>query len=191
MYKLCKTERSAQRQRLLEQGLLNAMCTQHFDEISVSDLCDRIGVPRKSFYRYFSGKDGALYALIDHTLLTYDGYVLEGKGGGKVIDLQELERFFLFWKEQKPLVDALTRSNLSGLLVERMVTHAIEETLAPRSYMSHHAQERRSHAIVFTLSGLLAMMLAWHHEGYREDAKYMAEIAMKLVTEPLLYDSTK
>ena len=79
MYKLCKTEQSAQRQRMLEQGLLKAMLTQHFDEISVSDLCDEIGIPRKSFYRYFSGKDGALYALIDHTLLTYDGFVLDGK----------------------------------------------------------------------------------------------------------------
>ena len=190
MYKLCKTERSAQRQQLLEQGLLKAMSTQHFDEISVSDLCDRIGVPRKSFYRYFSGKDGALYALIDHTLLTYDNFVLEGKGG-KVIDQQELERFFLFWKNQKPLLDALTRSNLSGLLVERMVTHAIDGTLVPRTYMSHHAPECRSHAIVFTLSGLLALMLAWHHDEFREDAKHMTEIAMKLVTEPLFRDSAK
>ena len=62
MYKMCKTEQSAQRQHLLEQGLLKAMLTHHYDEISVSDLCQSIGIPRKSFYRYFSGKDGALHA---------------------------------------------------------------------------------------------------------------------------------
>ena len=167
MYKLCKTEQSAQRQRMLEQGLLKAMLTQHFDEISVSDLCDEIGIPRKSFYRYFS-----------------DGFVLDGKENGN-IDREELERFFLFWKEQKALVDALTRSNLSGLLFERMVTHAINETIMPRSYMSHHDQDRRSHAIVFTLSGLLALMVAWHYEGFPQEPRYMAEVAMKLVTEPL------
>ena len=82
-------------------------------------------------------------------------------------------------------MDALTRSNLSGLLFERMVTHAINETIMPRSYMSHHDQDRRSHAIVFTLSGLLALMVAWHYEGFPQEPRYMAEVAMKLVTEPL------
>ena len=81
MYKLCKTEQSAQRQRQLEDGLLQVMSTVHYDEISVSDLCDRMNVPRKSFYRYFSGKDGALQALIDHTLMRYEsrGALFAGK----------------------------------------------------------------------------------------------------------------
>lgn len=62
MYKLCRTEQSAARQRQLEQGLLQAMRTQQYEDISISDLCDQMGIPRKSFYRYFSNKDGALFA---------------------------------------------------------------------------------------------------------------------------------
>lgn len=38
---------------------------KQFEEISVSDLCDRLHIPRKSFYRYFSSKEGALHALLD------------------------------------------------------------------------------------------------------------------------------
>ena len=72
MYKLCKTEQSAARQRQLEQGLLQAMRTQQYEEISISDLCDRLEIPRKSFYRYFSSKDGALAALLDHTLMEFE-----------------------------------------------------------------------------------------------------------------------
>ena len=77
MYKLCKTEQSAQRQRQLEEGLLTAMRTKRYEESSISDLCDQMGIPRKSFYRYFSGKDGALHALIDHTLMEHPLYVAE------------------------------------------------------------------------------------------------------------------
>ena len=58
MYKLCKTEQSANRQRQLEEGLLQIMLTRHFEEVSVSELCDQLQIPRKSFYRYFSSKDG-------------------------------------------------------------------------------------------------------------------------------------
>lgn len=76
MYKLCKTEQSSSRQRELEAGLLAAMASHQYEEISVSDLCDHLGVPRKSFYRYFSSKDGALQALLDHTLMEYETYPL-------------------------------------------------------------------------------------------------------------------
>ena len=55
MYKLCKTEQSAMRQRQLEQGLLQLMQTKRYEEISISDLCQRMGMPRKTFYRYFDG----------------------------------------------------------------------------------------------------------------------------------------
>ena len=45
MYKQCRTEQSAARQRQLEQGLLQVMLKRQYEEISVSDLCAEIGVP--------------------------------------------------------------------------------------------------------------------------------------------------
>ena len=126
MYKLCKTEQSASRQRQLEQGLLKAMGKHRFEEISVSDLCDDLGIPRKSFYRYFSSKDGALFALLDHTLLQF--YEIDGKNrlaGGTA--LGDLDSFFKFWYTHKELLDALQRSQLEGLLVQRATMLAKKE----------------------------------------------------------------
>lgn len=34
-----------------------------FEEISVSSLCNHVGIPRNSFYRYFSTKDADRYTL--------------------------------------------------------------------------------------------------------------------------------
>ena len=107
MYKMCKSEQSAQRQRELEQGLLKAMGTCHYDEISVSDLCDQMGIPRKSFYRYFSGKDGALHALIDHTLMELESFPMALNPKEKRTVAKELERV------NKELEKA--QKNLSGL----------------------------------------------------------------------------
>ena len=53
MYKICQTEQSNRRQRELEQGLLQLMLRRNYEDISVSDLCDHLQIPRKSFYRYF------------------------------------------------------------------------------------------------------------------------------------------
>ena len=139
MYKLCKTEQSANRQRQLEQGLLQAMLTRHYDEISVSDLCAQLQIPRKAFYRYFDGKEGALHALLDHTLMAYESFPMVYSEGEKRTLLRELEQFFLFWIQQKPLLDALQRSGLSGELIVRSILQASTEVSVPKRFLNTDA----------------------------------------------------
>ena len=184
MYKLCKTEQSARRQRQLEQGLLEMMKYHRFEEISVSDLCDRMELPRKSFYRYFSSKDGALFALLDHTLLEfYETGSIEGLRGGTPVE--DLERLFRFWKEHKTLIDALQRSNLSGILVERAVSLAKQEKLMP-GYVSSWEDTLKDVAMSFAVCGLMSMVLQWHREGYKIPTEKMAQAAVSMLSRPLI-----
>ena len=191
MYKLCKTEQSANRQRQLEQGLLQAMLTSQYDEISVSDLCSRLDIPRKAFYRYFDGKEGALHALLDHTLMAYESFPVIYAEGEKRTLVRDLEQFFLFWIRQKPLLDALQRSGLSGVLIERAIAHAAEETTVPRRFLRAEEQQMQQHVTMFGICGLMSMVLQWHHDGYGESAHFMASVAVRLLTQPLFPDAQK
>lgn len=184
MYKLCKSEQTAMRQRQLEKGLLQAMLTQRYEDISISDLCQQLNIPRKSFYRYFSSKDGALFALLDHTLLEFDmtpANVNTQKGSA----IGDLQRYFVFWHRQKDLLDALMRSSLSGLLVERSTSMAVKERMMPE-YMKEMAPDRQGIALSFAVCGLISMVLQWHHRGYPESPAEMAQIATSLLTQPLI-----
>lgn len=186
VYKLCKTEQSAARQRQLELGLLEAMGTHHYEQITVSDLCDWMQVPRKSFYRYFSGKDGALHALIDHTLMEYSGssgYWLPVK---KNSTRRELEELFGFWKAHKQLLDALSRSGLSGVLIERAIGYALDVAGLNRGEEQKTIVTEQEHATVFTSCGLMSMIVQWHHSGYALSSHQMALIASGILTKPLL-----
>jgi len=184
MYKFCKTEQSIQRQRELEQGLLAMMEHHRFEEISVSDLCDRLNIPRKSFYRYFSSKDGALFALLDHTIMEfYDTGSIEGLRGGTPIG--DLERFFLFWRNHRSLMDAVLRSNLGGMLVERAVSLAKQEELMP-GYVREWEDTMKDVAMSFVVCGLMSMVLQWHREGYRIPTEQMAKTAVKMLSRPLI-----
>ena len=184
MYKLCRTEQSFARQRQLELGLLDAMKHRRFDEISVSDLCESMGIPRKSFYRYFSSKDGALFALLDHTLMEfYDGTPTEGLRGGT--PLEDLERFFSFWYEHRELLDALQRSSLSGLLVERATALAQEEQLMA-SYMKNWDAFLQGIAVSFSVCGLIAMVFQWHIGGFQVPVQEISRAATTLLTNPLV-----
>ena len=184
MYKLCKTEQSARRQRQLEQGLLEMLKHHRFEEISVSDLCDRMQLPRKSFYRYFSSKDGALFALLDHTLMEfYETGTLEGLRGGS--PAEDLERFFSFWRNRKELIDAMLRSNLAGMLVERSVNLAKQEQLMP-GYVREWEDMLKDVAMSFAVCGLLSMVLQWHKEGYKIPTQKMAQAAVTMLSKPLI-----
>ena len=51
MYKHCTTEESAQRQRQLEQCLLELMADTPYSAITIGQICQQAGISRKSFYR--------------------------------------------------------------------------------------------------------------------------------------------
>ncbi len=185
VYKLCKTEQSAQRQRQLEQGLLDMMHLVRYEDIMVSDLCEKMQIPRKSFYRYFSGKEGALHALIDHTMLEYEPFShMQQKGKKRSLRL-ELETFFEFWLSRKPFLDALERSNLSGLMLERAIAYSISEGVFPVRFIPGEEMHIRQQVVMFAVCGLLSMMLQWHHGGYKESVQNMARVAKRLLNQPL------
>lgn len=185
MYKLCKTEASAERQHLLEEGLLAAMSRQHYDDISVSELCEQLQIPRKVFYRYFSGKEGALQALLEHTLMECLSYLrgkdLQGRNG-----YRDLENFFFFWKEKKELLDALVYSDLTGLLVQRVLDMAVREISLPFRYLAGESKFMQEHMIRFCICGIMMMVFRWHENGYKESAAQMAQVAARLLTQPLI-----
>lgn len=185
MYKLCKTEQSAARQRELEQKLADQMSICRYEEISVSDFCAFAGIPRKAFYRYFSSKDGALYALLDHTMLDYELFreppaAVERKGLHG-----ELESFFRFWKNHRQLLDALENSGLSGVLMERAISN-VSAAAQEKKVLWNDNPRMRDHVIRFVVCGLMIMVVSWHKEGYQESPQQMAKLALKLISEPLI-----
>lgn len=187
MYKLCKTEQSAQRQRQLEEGLLRAMSTVRYEEITVSDLCRQMEIPRKSFYRYFTSKDGALHALIDHTLMEFEGAVDADVyvPGEKRSLTRDLERFFRFWQNRKTLLDALERSDMSGILIKRAIDYALTEVVFPGRFLPGESRQTQNHVVMFGVCGLMSMMLQWHKSGFEESLQDLARVAARLLTQPL------
>lgn len=188
MYKQCRSERSAARQQELEQGLLTIMAAKPYEDISVTDICDRLGIPRKSFYRYFSGKDGALEALIDHTLMRYETFSAQSRNGEERALQHELETFFRFWIEEKALLDAMERNGLSAMLIHRCVNNAVSNNALPRRLLAQEKPEERSYLTMFATCGLMSLVVSWHHGRYAEPVDWMASTAIRLLCKPLFPD---
>lgn len=183
MYKVCRTEQSIQRQRSVEQELLKMMLTGSYEDISISDLCDRMQIPRKAFYRYFSGKEGALYAMIDHAMM--DFYAVDEQKPDTGTPRGDLQRFFTFWYDHRQLLDALSRNGLTEVLIHRATVLVRQESLISKQVLSTETV-RRELELTFALCGLMSMILRWHEMGFPLTDREMAETAMGMLSRPLI-----
>lgn len=185
MYKLCKTEHSARRQQEIEEGLLSMMLQHRYDAISISDLCSSLEVPRKAFYRYFESKDGCLYALLDHCLMQYEQKAEPVKFNQTMGIEVDFLCSFAFWRTQERLLNALALSNLSGILVQRAITY-YQNVRYPDVVGNETSEEYNQYVTSFVVTGLMTMVLQWHHDGYQKSPEEMAQIAQRMMSRPLL-----
>lgn len=186
MYKKCVTEQSARRQRELEAGLLAAMSAHQYEDITISDLCDSMGVPRKSFYRYFSSKDGALYALIDHTISEFSGEFFSQE---LTATIDTLEHFFDFWKAHSDLLNALHKSDLSGILLQRSISMVLEQDMLSKRLLPFEKKIAQEYATTFLISGLISLVIHWHISDFEEAPHDLATIAAHLMTKQIISTS--
>ncbi len=179
MYKICHSEESSRRQRELEQGFLHALSGQAYDKITLTDLCLRLEVPRKTFDRYFPTKEDCLLSLIDHTLSDCNAVALGGWNGETALDVQALLRFFRYWKEHAVFLDAVQNNGFGSLLLDR--TTGIVDQMKEKKEADSFAREQVEY---FIAHGLMSTVLRWHHFGFPCSAEEMAEIFGNLLLSP-------
>lgn len=179
MAKTCVTEKSAQRQRWIENGLLEMMLIQKLDEISVSDLCRHLKLSRRSFYRYFEDLEDVLDSLMNHT---FQDLALTSK----ILDFTEMLQSYEFWIHHRELLDALNKSGLINKLYEYTFRYTDSKTinrhLAPDDIHTDIHQE----VCVFVISGFVSLIIAWFMDGFRKTPEQMAQIAQRMLFSPIL-----
>ena len=185
MYKLCKTEQSSRRQREIEKCLFDILKTQKYEDITVTQLCERMNMPRKAFYRYFESKDDALYALIDHYLSEYEGFSVDRSFETKRSIVSELEDYFRFWYEKRDLLLALDRSGLMGNLIDRTVNFPVNDRIIISKFLPDDEEILRERVFKFALSGLVYTMVSWYRSGFDVSTHEMAKSACRMLREPL------
>ena len=171
MYKICHTSESSLRQRELEAGLLSALQTQAYEKITLTSLCHKLEIPRKSFYRYFPTKDDCLLALIDHTLSDCNDTALRGWNGSGELDKAVQLRFFQFWLEHRAFLDVIRDNELRYLLLDR--TTNIIDRIKENAHAESFAQNQVEY---FVAHGLMTTVLRWHHFGFQSSPEEMAEV---------------
>ena len=179
MYKYCQTEASSRRQRSIENGMLELMLNRSYEEITVSELCKFLNIPRNTFYRYFDAKDDVVNALIDNIVLDFCPKL--SRNG----QLEEMERFFDYWFQNRNVLDVIQRNGLGSKLIDRFVRqgHDYFDDGMYRIIAKDTATQK--HLTQFAYGGVMTMILHWHHSGCQESPKEMAHFCFQIFTQPI------
>ncbi len=184
MYKLCKTEQSAKRQKEIEKALLEAMEKKSYGDITITELCDNLEMPRKAFYRYFESKEDALYGLIEHTMSEYQSF--SAVGGERVKKLRkEIEQYYLFWFKNKRLLDVLDKNNMLGKLIEVSVNFPVNDMVSMKKFLPDDSDLIREKIFKFAVCGLVFQMIDWYRDGFKMSVADVAMISCRILSKPL------
>ena len=184
MYKLCNTEQSAKRQRYIEQVFFELMKKKNYNSITITELCLACDMPRKTFYRYFDSKDDTLYALIEHTMMDFEGFKTRSTEKNRTLK-KEFEKFYLFWYENRELLDIFHKNDLFGKLFEIAINFPINDIINISKFLPDETHQIKNEFFKFAVCGLTMTVIEWYKDGFRKSISEMADISSKILSQPI------
>lgn len=176
----CTTEKTAENQRKLCTALLEIAAKTPYEQIFVSDICQRAGISRRSFYRYFSNKDDVLVALIDGSIMECSMRAMDLRFDQKHLTAL-LVSFFRFWKEERCLLlEVLQKNRMENLLMRQYISWAATEVKA------YPDRQPRPLAMTFSITGVMSVLFQWSLGGFETPVEQLSRETAELL-ERIIY----
>lgn len=165
-----QSERS--RQWLID-ALLALMETKSYDSITVTDITNKAGVARLTFYRHFESKE---QILLTHFEILFNCYFEELSGTPEINLRDALCRCFEYWRQDEKIAKLLVRHNLKTLHYQsfgKYLERVLETNVLPRN--ANHFQRK------FIEGGLLLTMIDWVLDSKDYSPEDMADMILDLI----------
>lgn len=186
MYKDCRTERSAQRQRQFAHEMMEMLYHQPYEDITISMLCERVNMPRKAFYRYFESKRDILFLIADEFLHHYENENNLHLSKQQDTLQEEMKHIFVAARQSKSLFRVLERDSLRDTYFGYIIEQCFSNADITRRLVLQNTQTQLWMSYLFVTSGLLILIVDWLSRGCLESEQEMAETAASLFTQPLI-----
>lgn len=158
-------------------ALMILMEKKDFNEISITEVANKAGVSRMSFYRHYSILEDVITDYLDELFINYSANILKAS---KAYDKESLRRFFAYFREHNRLVKNLIKCNLSNLILERCIDffYMLSQTVV---CSDAHSPIHEKYFIEFAAGGLYKVLIEWVKTGLKENDTDMADICYALM----------
>ena len=155
----------------ISNAMLEILKEKEFDSISITEICNKAEVARKTFYRNFNNKEDVIKTSIDLKLseFTSTGILTEG-----VNPLELSECYIQFWYDRKDFLKLLLERNLFSILnykydiymqdLRRLMKGDEEETPEIEYFLK------------FISGGFWNVLQTWVRKDFKETPKELAKL---------------
>lgn len=170
--------------RIIRETVLQLLCEKPLQKITISEICARAEINRKTFYRHYRAVDDVIAQLEDGLLGEFSDVGKSGKSildvGAVIRDIGEVigvrREYFLRLMQHNS--ELFTKGKIKAVM-RKLVCAALKSTgdLENENIVNAAAE--------FSVSGLMSLYEAWFEGSCREDPALITEIAVKMVTRGL------
>lgn len=165
-----------QSQRWIIQALSDLLTETDYDQITISSICRRSGLDRRTFYRNFTSKSDVLEQYIDQLTEEYlqmDALIShpDKYSSAKV--------FFIFWSRHVSLIRNLEKCGLRDFLYIRFEKFSREHF---QPYMQRDLKDPvKDFLLSYRIGGFWHVMLTWAAREELLSPEEMASIMMQII----------
>lgn len=171
----------------LYQTLISLMSDKPFEEIKVSDICEKALVNRSTFYSHYSDKYELLSSLID-TLK--DSLEKELEKNTSMLNTKEyyLEMISLFLdhvEEKKNIYAAIGKTNKNGILMDMIYDTFKKEIIEGMNKLDKRVQIPNNFVATFYLGAVFSVGTEWMLNNFKYTKKEMLHYLDILIPDDL------
>lgn len=158
-----KIKREALVSEYITDALLILMRKKEYKDISITEICEKAGVTRMSFYRNFENKEDILKKWV--TSITDDFLVVSGISYKNDSSRDYFIKLFTHLKQHKAVCKAMHKADLIYLVKEQF----------DRVFLNLHRDEYDAYKSYFLAGGIYNVFLLWLINGCNETPEELAE----------------
>lgn len=173
------------------EALYTLMKTKNYQDIKISEIIDKAGISRATFYRNFGSKEDVIIVRVKNMFVDFHTDMLEMYKVHQPDDETMLiAEFFKRFDREEKLVDVVIKSNMEYLMMEGI--------LSIMNYYKDHFyelvtsnQKTDEYTMDIVASSCWTLLSRWHKSGKEESATDLVKIylgAIKSVYTALFED---
>ena len=161
---------------LISLALYSLMLRHPYDEISVKDICEKAGISRMSFYRYYSKKDDIFVDFCDERFEEF----YESINVKQITTLNQFSlEVFRYIKKYGRQISILSMANKEFMLLDQLNSYA---KYIISNMKADFFKEQKNNPIFayFMAGGLFNVTMHWVKNGLRNSPEEMNEMLYRL-----------
>lgn len=151
-------------------ALMQLLKDKPLSAISVSELTQKAGVSRMTYYRNYESKEEILLSYLDDLVYLYREDVKKHPISENYYDMRSLVRCFTYFEKYKDFLDSLFQSGLGYHFLEAVCGYVMEKWQKPEDGIEHFYELQAFSGAILTI------YLSWASAGSRETPRELAAI---------------